>query len=362
MKSDPFFEELKDWSQLKLRILEKYVTPYCYKLGSRAPEIYYIDGFAGRGVYENGSKGSPILVADLAMQFRLERRPFNLKCINVEINTSHFKDLSTNTEKFGKGLVTNFCGDFSDYIPTILEEIGSCPALFFLDPYGLAPIKFDNLRPIFQRTASTETLINFSRRGLHRLAGHLDGESKTEPAEKAAETKVRTLTEVLDTGKWKQIWRSIEEPLLRDSMILDHYKDKLYEYFVHVYPIEIKKEFNSSPKYYLIYATNKYDGVEFVNNFVFDIEETLFLRAHPILHEIPVQKELTKLKSEIYDYGIKKGKVTQPQIREQFLPARFGRLKVKHYNQVVRELWKEDGKIRKFGSKAIKDDDILKFV
>lgn len=362
LQSDPFFEELKDWSELKLTILHKYVTPYCYKLGSRAPEIYYIDGFAGIGIYEDGSKGSSMLVADLAMKFRAEGRRFILKCINVENNPSHFAELSKNTERFGAALVTNLYGSFSEHIPTILETIGSCPALFFIDPYGLAPIKFGNLRPIFRRTASTEILINFSRKGLQRLAGNLDAEPETEKGKKAAETKVRTLTEVLDTDGWKEIWRHIDEPSLRDRMILDLYREKLYEHFVHIYPVEIKTEFKSSPKYYLVYATSKYDGVEFINDFVYDIQKSLFLQAHPIFRDLPIEKELTKLKAEIYDYGRKKGKLTLSEIREHFIPDRFSRLKVKHYNQLVRELWKEGGKIRKSGDKAIRDGDVLKFV
>jgi len=364
LKTDPFFEELKDWSQLKLRILEKYVTPYCYKLGSRAPKIYYIDGFAGRGVYEDGSKGSPVLVADLAMQFRSEKRRFELKCMNVEINPSHFENLSKNTEKFGQGPVTNLRGDFSSYIPKILEEIGSCPTLFFLDPYGLAPIKLDNLTPIFQRTASTEILMNFSRNGLHRLAGHLDKEPKKEAAQKAGQTKVNLLTGILGTERWKQIWRQVDDTAVRDRMILDLYLEKLNEYFIYVYPIEIKKEFNSPPKYYLIYATKKYDGVEFINDFVYDIEESLYKRAHPVLSSLsmePPGKDLTKLKAEIYAYGKRKSKTSLAQIREHFLPERFGWFKLKHYNGLVRELWKVDGKIRKFGDKAIKDGDTLRF-
>ena len=61
---DVFFEELKEWSEIKLRIVEKYMRAYMKKRGSSHPVIYYIDGFAGPGLYgkpgDERRGGSPL--------------------------------------------------------------------------------------------------------------------------------------------------------------------------------------------------------------------------------------------------------------------------------------------------------------
>jgi len=215
------------------------------------------------------------------------------------------------------------------YKENLMEKIGNYPTLFFLDPYGLAPIKFKDMEPIFERIASTEIIMNFSRKGLQRLAGNLEAQTTTKRGKQAADTKVKTLTEVLNTDEWKAIWLTEHDSLKRDEAMLDLYMDQLNGYFSYVCALPIRSGYDTSPKYFLIYTTRKYDGVELINDFVFDIEACLFDKSW--------------------------------RIRQNFLPRKFGLLKLKHYNRLVKKLWKE-GKIRKFGNRAIRDDDILRFV
>ena len=128
--SKEFFEELKEWSEIKLRILAKYLRPFSYKLGSWNTELFYVDGFAGRGVYKDKSKGSPLRVLGLAEEFRKEKRPFILRCINVELNKSNFRDLREYTSRLEDDLVFNYEGSFSKYINVILQKIKNFPTFF----------------------------------------------------------------------------------------------------------------------------------------------------------------------------------------------------------------------------------------
>ena len=41
--------------------------------------------------------------------------------------------------------VNNFHGSFSDFVPAILQSIGDQPALFFLDPIGIADLSMEDL-------------------------------------------------------------------------------------------------------------------------------------------------------------------------------------------------------------------------
>jgi three-Cys-motif partner protein len=66
MASDSFFDEQKEQSLVKARIVEKYfwawakvIIPTAKKAGNK---IAYIDLFAGPGRYKDGSSSTPIKV------------------------------------------------------------------------------------------------------------------------------------------------------------------------------------------------------------------------------------------------------------------------------------------------------------
>ena len=77
-QAEEFFSELKEWSARKLNIIKKYVEGFSKILGRRSKEIYYIDGFAGRGIYDKGEKGSPVLAAEASLAYQQGNMPFTL--------------------------------------------------------------------------------------------------------------------------------------------------------------------------------------------------------------------------------------------------------------------------------------------
>src|SRR3990172_7655047 len=100
-----FFERLRDHSEIKLRILRKYIKPWSAKLGLKVrrrgeSRIWYVDGFAGPGRYEDGAEGSPIVGARRAQEVLQERRGFTLGCVNVELEAARFSQLERNTTEF----------------------------------------------------------------------------------------------------------------------------------------------------------------------------------------------------------------------------------------------------------------------
>src|SRR6266566_273240 len=126
-----YFDEMHEWSERKLQLLQAYVDSAVKILGSRN-RVYYIDGFAGRGMYRDGSKGSPVRIAELAKKNEIDGKSYVLKCINVEEDDEHFANLQEETARFGK-TVQNFHGRFNDNLAAILKVIGSQPSIFFLD-------------------------------------------------------------------------------------------------------------------------------------------------------------------------------------------------------------------------------------
>jgi three-Cys-motif partner protein len=77
-----FHADVRLWSEIKHDILRKYLRLFVNKLGS-AGRIYYIDGFAGQGKYDDGKEGSALIAARLAAKDAAKGKDV-LRCINVE--------------------------------------------------------------------------------------------------------------------------------------------------------------------------------------------------------------------------------------------------------------------------------------
>jgi len=171
MKSTSFFESPKSWSKRKHRLLGKYLPPFSAKVGSKSPLIYCVDGFAGKAKYDDNQPGSPLLIAQIADKCAAWQKPVYLKLINVEDDLTNYSSLRHITQSWEtKGVITNLQGEFGDLVPTVISQIRTAPALFFIDPFGPTSVKFAHLRPILERSQrATELIINFDADGLRRI-------------------------------------------------------------------------------------------------------------------------------------------------------------------------------------------------
>jgi len=113
MNDNVFFDESTEQSQVKATIVAKYfwawakvVIPQAKK---RCGKIAYIDLFAGTGSYKDGTKSTPILVLERAIQDKIETLKHKPQIINQEV---------------GENIVN------------IFEDINLLPTLFFVDPWG----------------------------------------------------------------------------------------------------------------------------------------------------------------------------------------------------------------------------------
>jgi three-Cys-motif partner protein len=86
-----FFEKKHEWSRLKDELLEKYLKPYLEKIKQLKREIIIVDCFAGKGKFDSGEDGSPLIILN-------------------QINSSHAKDIThvyLIEEKYGDFLEKN---------------------------------------------------------------------------------------------------------------------------------------------------------------------------------------------------------------------------------------------------------------
>ena len=63
-----FFKKKKEWSKVKDEILACYLKPYFTKIQYTKKKIIYIDGFAGVGIFEDGTLGSTLIAYNIAIK------------------------------------------------------------------------------------------------------------------------------------------------------------------------------------------------------------------------------------------------------------------------------------------------------
>jgi len=176
----------KEQTQLKLNILGQYLKQWAAIIGENFQEGYYIDCFAGRGKYhKNGIKdsisGSPLIAQQIGLEVQEKKQKkdknFRFKLIAIESDKENFDDLNRflkENDPEGKVHVNTMMGEFQQLIPSVIKEIGSSPAFFFIDPTGIKTIPKDVLDSIVDRAViheKTEIFLNYMHMGVKRVAG-----------------------------------------------------------------------------------------------------------------------------------------------------------------------------------------------
>ena len=273
--SNNFFEEQKDWSKRKLAIVQQYLAGFTKILGSSTtqPCVYYVDGFAGKGTYDKDlAKGSPVLAAEISQEYRVQHKKYKLNCINVEANNENFQNLVESTAQF-QGIVENLNGTFSSQISTILNNIGSCPAFFFIDPFGVSGADWNNMVKILHRTAPTDLWLRFDHRTVRRLSGFFESGSK------GADSKVQRLLSLYGINQADNLYKKLDGSTPEERIVnaVNYYIDRLET------ELKTLKKFGYSAgfpiislegqnKYHLVFAASHRKAVILASETVYSVE------------------------------------------------------------------------------------------
>ena len=141
MSNNQFFDERTEQSAVKAAIVSKYFWSWAKIImpRSRAGKIAYIDLFAGAGRYKDGSKSTPILVLEKAINDDVMRRKLVTIFNDVDEDNSHSLETAIaslpgiNTLKY-KPQVYNH--EIGSEIVKMFEEAALIPTFFFVDPWG----------------------------------------------------------------------------------------------------------------------------------------------------------------------------------------------------------------------------------
>jgi three-Cys-motif partner protein len=249
--------------------------------------VVYLDGYAGKGLYDDGSPGSPahaIEVARIIAGFR------NMIGVFVERDRDSYEALAAFVEEQGLDWPV-IDGKIEDELDDILAKLDPRSPLFaFLDPFGLG-LPVDVLaEKIMARGGSmvgaarqdgvpTEVLMNFSLSGLRRNAGHLKStkdagsyQTKTRP------TFVAKVDAVLGGDWWQELW--LDESLEKDEReaeVVNRFTKNLVQNTPgswRGFRGPVADRWQGPPAYYLIFLTQHPDGTwSFINNLSKTVEE-----------------------------------------------------------------------------------------
>lgn len=359
-RAGSFYARRREWSKRKHQVLLNYLGAATRILGSRFGDVYFVDGFAGPGYYEDGAPGSPVLAAQHAAEIT---RPYRLRLINVEVDEKLFQQLEQHTTPIAPTLVTNFCCSFEAAIPQILKLLGNLPAFFFVDPFGVKDIPWDALEPVLRRPY-TDALINFHGRTAGQLAGLFFSQVRR------SSSYGERLNKVLGTDVWQS---QVEPSDKKREPIIQCYLEQVAKARGIACRHDVRDATNRRYKYSLIFASRARVAFHIMNDILYRtereyekaVERLTIQRALPGLEEqFRAQAEQTlagELKEHLYSLGRAKGRVLYDDLRFEAYRHWFARAKGSHYLAAVKELIQE-GKIRRGRLTGVKPTEWLEFI
>jgi three-Cys-motif partner protein len=258
-----FFQAKRPWSiRIKDRILASYLKPYLPKIARLGEQIILIDAFAGPGRFEDGTKGSPLILCEAAEQ----QVPNQWFGVFVNQNAEHHAKLSELLKpQIDAHKAVCIHGDAGDLLKDLGNRLRTQTVFLYLDPFGLKGCDFDSLTIFLSRKHSTEILINISPRTIHRLAAM----KVIRPGGMTPEVIAfnACLTRVLGGEYWKTL---LAEQRLSSSQrvanVVAEYRKRLAEHLPYAGSCPVREAEGRAIKYYMIHCSRHPDALLLMND------------------------------------------------------------------------------------------------
>lgn len=131
-----FFGQRGDQAVLKHGVLARYAHYFAGRAGAATKgQVAFIDGYAGEGRYEDGSPGSPLLLASQATRAELFGRHVKLALVEQDAaRRGRLKQSLSEAEVVPDQILG---GSFEAEIHGLLDRYAGHAVLLFVDPFGL---------------------------------------------------------------------------------------------------------------------------------------------------------------------------------------------------------------------------------
>lgn len=274
-KNNDFFKAKKEWSEVKDNILACYFKPYVSKILHTYKPLTYVDCFAGKGKFDDGKPGSPLIalgIIDECLQATTIRTP-NIEAIFIDLN--YAADLQKNLASYPMAKVVP--GKYEDNIENILKDRNGKNIFLYIDPYGIKALQcsmFDQFA--HGQFNSIELLINLNSFGFIREACNAFGASfiddeifddliEYETTQMNMSSKsVAELNEIAGGDYWQSIIQEYKAGAISgyvaEERFAEEYRLRLMQSYRYVLNMPLRIKRGQRPKYRLIHATNHRDG------------------------------------------------------------------------------------------------------
>lgn len=184
--SSDFFGQPSAQAVLKHGLLTRYAHYFAGRAGfATQGRVAFIDGYAGEGRYQDGSPGSPLLLASQATRVQMLGR--DVKLAFVERGEDRRQELRESLAEAGIQPDQLLGGDLDEVIDGLLDRYARHAVLVFVDPFGLA-VDRSTLERVLRRRSSQQpidVLYHFSLSTVARMgrAGVAEGPTSRHNAE-----------------------------------------------------------------------------------------------------------------------------------------------------------------------------------
>lgn len=374
MKAD-FFQAKKPWSRYKDMILSYYLMPYLPKVCTLGKPVVVVDCFAGPGRFEDGTDGSPLIIAKVVTQ--MVEKGKAVSALLIEEKKGLFERLQMNLKPYASCCEV-VRDSFEDTAQKIAKLATDHTVFVYIDPYGIKPLHFATLATIYeniQRGSSVEVLLNLNtpslvRNGLAILKRMQPTDMEDDRAtEQEVEVDHTMTAEDLDSIAGGAYWREIvcgdgafanmEQECLRKYMnIMSRYFDQLC-----YYGVKAKYE-HTVPKYRLVFGSRHPDAFVLMNDAACNARDCFLgrQRVEGYLPGLDMRGE-----DETHDPDRLKrvilNSLTTPTSRKDLVVRTmrqvFGQYKEAEHKRMIGNLLKEGYLCAKSGKTRINDNEIL---
>lgn len=371
---DEFFHTKRPWSKYKDLILEYYLHPYIPKVAKLGRTVLIVDCCAGPGAFGDGSKGSPLIIAEQIRQW--QGKGNSVSGLFIEGDPDHFASLESNLAPFGDA-TTAIHGMFGDQLHPIKERAAKESVFLYVDPYSVKGLDYSPMKNVYDQiqhhNSSVEVLLNFNvttfmrwaLAAMKRAAPDIEPDDPDYLADDPNErVEIVTLNSIAGGDYWQQIATNRDPFPEKLDQMMTGYADRLNESFRYVcwYPVKSKYR-HTTPKYILVFGTRHTAGLELMNDAMCKAREN-FLGAEfnppGALFDTRPEGEIAdmpKLKDDIVT--IVSTPMTRKEVRLKVLQSYFCRASKSEINRAIRHLLQENRLFSSTGSSRINDTVLL---
>jgi three-Cys-motif partner protein len=257
-----FFDETTEQSAIKAKIISHYfwawakvIIPTAKK--SRRNRIAYIDLFAGPGRYKDGTKSTPLLVLDKAIQdpdmCEMLVTVFNDKNEDHSYSLQQAIDALPGIEKLKyRPTVRNY--EVGKEIVAIFSQMRLVPTLFFVDPWGYKGLTLQLINSVL-KDWGCDAIIFFNYNRINMGLSNLEVQEHMSAL--FTEKRVASLRARLETLK----------PSERELAIVEDLANALMELGAkYALPFCFKNEYGTRTSHHLIFVTKNFRGYEIMKD------------------------------------------------------------------------------------------------